>query len=76
MKEIRVVVLLSTVFHMRYIHQLLKKKLRKMNQSETNYRMKKMKMMIRAEVFSQTRYFQNMKKPLSEVGQVVKNSRN
>ena len=47
-----------------------------MNQSETNYRMKKMKMMIRAEVFSQTRYFQNMKKPLSEVGQVVKNSRN
>ena len=34
--------------------------------------MKKIKMMMRAAVFSQTRYFQNMIKPVLEVQQVVK----
>ena len=34
--------------------------------------MKKMKMMMRAAVFNQTRYFQNMMKPVLEVQQVVK----
>ena len=43
-----------------------------MSQCKTNYRMKKMKMMMRAAVFSQTRYFQNMMKPVLEVQQVVK----
>ena len=34
--------------------------------------MKKMKMMMRTAVFNQTRYFQNMMKPVLEVQQVVK----
>ena len=43
-----------------------------MSQSTKNYRMKKMKMMMRTAVFSQIRYFQNMMKPVLEVQQEVK----
>ena len=43
-----------------------------MSQSKTNYKMKKMEMMVRGELFNQTRYFQNMMKPVLEVQQVVK----
>ena len=34
---------------------------------QNDYRMKKMKMTIRAAVFNQTRYFQNMMKPILEI---------
>ena len=37
LKEFGIVVLLSTVFHMGQIHQLLKKKHRKISQCKTNY---------------------------------------
>ena len=43
-----------------------------MSQYKTNYRMKKVKMMMRAVVFNQTRYFQDMRKPVFEVQQVGK----
>ena len=69
-KEFGVVLLPSIVFHTGYIHQLLKKKHRKLSQCKTNYRMKKM--MTRDAVFNQTRYFQNMMKPVLEAHQVVK----
>ena len=43
-----------------------------MSQYKTNYRMKKVKMMMRAVVFNQTRYFQDMRKPVFEVQQMGK----
>ena len=36
------------------------------------YGIKKMKMMMRAAVFNQTRFFQNIMKPVLEVQQLVK----
>ena len=47
-----------------------KEKRRKLSQCKTNYRMKKM--MTREAVFNQTRYFQNIMKPVLEAHQVVK----
>ena len=54
------------------IHKIKNKKNREMRQCKTNYRMNKIKMMMRAAVFSQTRYFQNMMKTVLEAQQVVK----